>query len=161
MPYQLRVENTSGYAQDCHFCNQQSCRQNCPVPFTESMTVLDFLHKVGVEDNISFYQGKNGKSDFIINLQWHRDFEKPFQRHLSAVQDGKKLQDDDGSGEHDNEEITMDECFAEFRSPEILDEDNKWYCSKCKEHVQATKLLEIYKAPPVMVINLKRFRQGR
>jgi len=33
-----------------------------------------------------------------------------------------------------------------------------WYCSKCKEHVQATKKLEIYRAPPIFVINLKRFK---
>jgi len=36
-------------------------------------------------------------------------------------------------------EITIDDCFDEFSKPEMLDEDNKWYCNKCKEHVQATK----------------------
>lgn len=43
----------------------------------------------------------------------------------------------------------------------MLDEDNKWYCSKCKEHVQATKELEIFKLPPILIINLKRFKQSR
>jgi len=36
------------------------------------------LHKVGVEDNISFYANKGGKSDFILNLVWHKDFDKVF-----------------------------------------------------------------------------------
>ena len=35
----------------------------------------------------------------------------------------------------DKKEITIDDCFDEFKKPEILDEDNMWYCSKCKEHV--------------------------
>jgi hypothetical protein len=26
MPYQLKIENTSGYAQDCHFCGNYQCR---------------------------------------------------------------------------------------------------------------------------------------
>jgi ubiquitin carboxyl-terminal hydrolase 4/11/15 len=33
-----------------------------------------------------------------------------------------------------------------------------WYCWKCKEHVQATKFLQIYKVPPVLIISLKRFK---
>jgi ubiquitin carboxyl-terminal hydrolase 4/11/15 len=35
--------------------------------------------------------------------------------------------------------VCIDDCFQEFRREELLDEFNKWYCSKCKEHVQATK----------------------
>ena len=43
----------------------------------------------------------------------------------------------------------------------MLDENNMWYCNKCKEHVQANKTLEIYRAPPILIINLKRFKQGK
>jgi len=34
------------------------------------MTVLDMLHKVGVEDNSSFYGNRLGKQDFILNVVW-------------------------------------------------------------------------------------------
>ena len=57
--------------------------------------------------------------------------------------------------------VTIDQCFQAYQDPEILDEDNMWYCNKCKEHVQATKKFELYKAPPIMVINLKRFNMGK
>jgi hypothetical protein len=77
-PYHLKVENTSGYSQDCHFCNDYNCRMHCPLAFSSKMTVHDMLHKVGVEDNVSFYNMKAGKRDFILNLCWHRDFEKSF-----------------------------------------------------------------------------------
>ena len=33
------------------------------------------------------------------------------------------------------------DCLEEFERPEQLDEDNKWYCPSCKDHVQATKTL--------------------
>lgn len=42
----------------------------------------------------------------------------------------------------------------------MLDDDNKWYCNKCKDHVRATKQMDLYKAPPILVINLKRFKQS-
>jgi ubiquitin C-terminal hydrolase len=31
--------------------------------------------------------------------------------------------------------ITLGDCLEEFKKPEMLDEDNKWYCPKCKDHV--------------------------
>ena len=57
--------------------------------------------------------------------------------------------------------MTLYDCLKEFEKPEQLDEDNMWYCSTCKEHVQAKKQLELFKAPLVLVINLKRFKHGK
>jgi hypothetical protein len=94
LPYQLRLENTSGYLEDCHFCGNRSCRSNCPCPFTSKMTVLDLLHKVGVEDNISFYEErgmKKGKTDVIIDMIWQSDFEDIFIKQLSSMTAPTKL----------------------------------------------------------------------
>lgn len=44
---------------------------------------------------------------------------------------------------------------------ETLDEDNKWYCNRCKDFVNANKTLEVYTVPKVMIISLKRFKVGR
>ena len=42
-----------------------------------------------------------------------------------------------------------------YQTPEQLDKDNEWYCSKCKEHVQATKKLDIWSLPEVRVLTGK------
>lgn len=73
------------------------------------------LHKVGVEDNTSFYAGKGGKSDFIINLVWHKDFDKVFQRHLSGVDGGKKLEGADEEKETETGNVSIDDCFKAFK----------------------------------------------
>lgn len=44
---------------------------------------------------------------------------------------------------------------------ETLDEDNKWYCNVCKKHVIATKTMEVFRVPPILIITLKRFKIGR
>ena len=56
--------------QDCHFCDNQYCRDSCPLPFSSTMTFADLLKKVDVEDNVSFYNGNRGKSDVILNMTW-------------------------------------------------------------------------------------------
>jgi ubiquitin carboxyl-terminal hydrolase 4/11/15 len=116
------------------------------------------LQKVGVEDNTSYYgtNGPKGNRDFVLNIVWHADFGKPLDRHLSAS--NKCEQKGQSSDSKKNTKITLSDCMDEFKKSEILDEQNMWYCNKCKEHVQAIKKFEIYKAPPIIIINLKRFK---
>ena len=58
--------------------------------------------------------------------------------------------------------ISLGECLDEFGKPEILSENDAWYCPRCKEHRRASKKFELWRAPDILVIHLKRFRfQGR
>jgi ubiquitin carboxyl-terminal hydrolase 4/11/15 len=57
--------------------------------------------------------------------------------------------------------LTLEECFAETSKSEVLSEDNAWYCSRCKELRRATKTLEIWTAPDILVVHLKRFSSHR
>ncbi|KAK1404645.1 Ubiquitin carboxyl-terminal hydrolase 8 [Heracleum sosnowskyi] len=36
-----------------------------------------------------------------------------------------------------------------------------WYCPKCKEHRQASKKLDLWRLPEILVIHLKRFSYNR
>ncbi|BGP25693.1 ubiquitin carboxyl-terminal hydrolase [Rhodotorula toruloides] len=57
--------------------------------------------------------------------------------------------------------ITLADCLTEFTKEERLGEDDMWYCSRCKEFKQATKKVELWKVPDVLVFALKRFSSGR
>lgn len=57
--------------------------------------------------------------------------------------------------------VSLEECFAETSKSEILSEENAWYCNRCKELRRASKTLEIWTLPEVLVIHLKRFGANR
>ncbi|KAL8276325.1 hypothetical protein RQP46_011291 [Phenoliferia psychrophenolica] len=57
--------------------------------------------------------------------------------------------------------ISLVSCLNEFTKEERLGEDDQWYCPDCKKHQQATKKVEIWKVPDVLVFALKRFSAGR
>lgn len=54
-------------------------------------------------------------------------------------------------------ETTLEDCLDAFEKPEVLGENDFWYCSNCKELRQATKQIELWTAPDILTIHLKRF----
>ncbi|KAL8873157.1 MAG: hypothetical protein Q9174_001326 [Haloplaca sp. 1 TL-2023] len=58
--------------------------------------------------------------------------------------------------------VSLNDCLDEFGKKEILSENDAWYCPRCKEHRRASKQFELWTAPDILVIHLKRFSsQGR
>ena len=53
--------------------------------------------------------------------------------------------------------VTLEDCLDEYNKAEILSKDDAWYCPRCKEHRRASKKLELWKVPDILVIHLKRF----
>ncbi|KAI3336403.1 UCH-domain-containing protein [Xylariaceae sp. AK1471] len=53
--------------------------------------------------------------------------------------------------------LTLDECLDEFERDEILSDQDMWYCPRCKEHRRASKKLDLWKTPDILIIHLKRF----
>ncbi len=50
-----------------------------------------------------------------------------------------------------SEPITLHKCLEAFTRQEELGPDEKYYCSSCKTHQLASKKLQIWKLPPILV----------
>ena len=44
-----------------------------------------------------------------------------------------------------------------FTRQEELGDEEKYYCSECKKHQLASKKLQIWRLPPILIVHLKRF----
>jgi ubiquitin carboxyl-terminal hydrolase 4/11/15 len=53
--------------------------------------------------------------------------------------------------------VTLAECLQLFSAEERLTKENQWYCPKCKKWQEASKKLDIWWPPPILIIHLKRF----
>ena len=94
----------------------------------------------------------------FVSFEWKDigDFDKTLfvevVNHVSYTE-GLKRERAMGAGRT----VTLDQCLQTFTRPERLDENNKWYCRRCKEHVCAMKTMELWRLPNVLVVHLKRF----
>lgn len=52
---------------------------------------------------------------------------------------------------------TVSDCIEKYCQMEQLEETEMWYCNQCQKHVRAWKQFHIYRAPPILIIHLKRF----
>ncbi|KAG9160439.1 hypothetical protein Leryth_008823 [Lithospermum erythrorhizon] len=59
------------------------------------------------------------------------------------------------------ESISLDKCLDAFLKEEPLGPEDMWYCPNCKKHQQASKKLDIWRLPEILVIHLKRFSYNR
>ncbi|VDN12339.1 unnamed protein product [Dibothriocephalus latus] len=57
-----------------------------------------------------------------------------------------------------HQKLDLDLCFQLFTTKETFSTQSPWNCKKCKEPRQASKKLEIWRLPEVLIIHLKRFR---
>ena len=52
---------------------------------------------------------------------------------------------------------TLEECLANYIAPITLDENNMWYCEKCKRKSQAEKKMSIWSTSDYLIISYKRY----
>lgn len=55
------------------------------------------------------------------------------------------------------DQISLYECLRLFTSEEQLSSSDAWYCTECKEFREAYKKFDIWSAPKLLVVHLKRF----
>jgi len=53
---------------------------------------------------------------------------------------------------------SIEDCMKIYLQEETLTGMNQWYCSKCKEHRDATKKTDLWILPPILIVHLKRFK---
>ncbi|KAK6147356.1 hypothetical protein DH2020_018268 [Rehmannia glutinosa] len=57
--------------------------------------------------------------------------------------------------------ISLYKCVDAFLKEEPLGPEDMWYCPNCKAHRQASKKLDLWRLPEILVIHLKRFSYTR
>ena len=56
-----------------------------------------------------------------------------------------------------DDEITIEKCLSFFTEEEGLKAENAWFCSQCNELRSASIQIDLWKLPPFLIIQLKRF----
>uniref|UniRef100_A0A8R1HZH3 ubiquitinyl hydrolase 1 n=1 Tax=Caenorhabditis japonica TaxID=281687 RepID=A0A8R1HZH3_CAEJA len=106
--------------------------------------------ETGTYVSINWINQRNGKPYITIGNRTDIDVNVEKSKQMSSNSTGSVSNNCDT-----NPHLTQ--MLGLFSETERLKPEESWYCSTCKEHVEATKRLQLYRLPPVLIIQLKRF----
>lgn len=142
--------------QVCHFASTRSSMDSgaCikePIPWEERQNLPE--RPLVVPGDVLICKWDESLQSFFLddNSQWAH-----FEVFIHPEHDAQRKQ-----AEEKHNELTIDDCLDDFTKEEQLGEDDPWYCPQCKKHQQATKHLQLWKLPDVLVVHLKRFSNSR
>uniref|UniRef100_A0AAR2LWX4 Ubiquitin carboxyl-terminal hydrolase 15 n=1 Tax=Pygocentrus nattereri TaxID=42514 RepID=A0AAR2LWX4_PYGNA len=110
----------------------------------------------------TFQFNNMGKTDLnrsYLSLDWEPEIKKKYFDE-SVAEDFDKHE----SMEYKPQKkafFKLKDCIELFTTKEKLGAEDPWYCPSCKQHQQATKKLDLWSLPPVLVVHLKRFSYSR
>ncbi|XP_046459200.1 ubiquitin carboxyl-terminal hydrolase 32-like isoform X2 [Daphnia pulex] len=145
-PFTLKVVQANGI--HCGLCPWTKFCKGCPLPPTP-----DPLPN-GSETNSPAVEGV---LNYCIAVDW-----EPTALHLRYQTSLEKVFDEDPSVakavHQQTEPVSLEQCLQAFTREEQLSGDEKYYCPKCATHQPATKKLQIWRLPPILIVHLKRFQ---
>ncbi|RPD76448.1 cysteine proteinase [Lentinus tigrinus ALCF2SS1-7] len=103
------------------------------------------------DDPVKSYYFGDDRSQYEY-ARWNH-FEEFVHPELAASRKAASTQKQKG--------LTLQDCLDEFTREEKLGEDDLWYCPRCKKHQQATKGMDLWKVPDILIVHLKRFSNSR
>ncbi|KAF6725350.1 Ubiquitin carboxyl-terminal hydrolase 15 [Oryzias melastigma] len=89
-----------------------------------------------------------------VAIDWDPDMKKRFYNENEAE---KYVKHSSMEVPQQQATVQLQECIELFTTVETLEEENPWYCPVCKKHQLATKKLDLWSLPEVLIIHLKRF----
>jgi len=80
--------------------------------------------------------------------------------YVDDINEGVEVHESASKGTIDpTSNLSLYDCLSLFSSEEQLGVNDAWYCSECKDFRQAYKKFDIWTAPQILVVHLKRFSQ--
>ncbi|XP_044740622.1 ubiquitin carboxyl-terminal hydrolase 32 isoform X2 [Chrysoperla carnea] len=121
------------------FC--RGCHLPCrSIPVSEAFNMLNHSNSTDLRLNVAIDWDQTA-----LHLRYQNSRERAWIEDDTVKQCRKKH----------TEPIDLDHCLSAFTSEERLEE--KYHCSSCKSSQPATKKLQIWRLPPILVVHLKRF----
>jgi ubiquitin carboxyl-terminal hydrolase 4/11/15 len=134
--FSLHIMNDAAYSCGNEQCTNREC-DGCLIPCTE--------------DPVVFPENKT------ITVQWFTADDFVTKESMTVNLDPSV----NTCREKMNRQITLEDCLNTFSEMEQLGPNDPWYCPNCRDLKQAYKKFEIWSAPEILVIHLKRFVYDR
>jgi len=100
------------------------------------------------------------KSMSYVALDWHPKAKELFY-NVKSAEDFAQDESYHSKPSQKKQTVQLEECLELYTTKEKLGKDNEWRCPSCQKDQQATKKIDLWMLPSMLVISLKRFSYNR
>jgi hypothetical protein len=144
----------------CIFCGRRHKLNDdtCDIRSGEFQSGND-LEKGGRQIQLGYLlkQAKKNNQVLVLEAMVNTELEPQTELLQAQFKSGDKLLGKTPS----SHQLSIDSCFRQFSKQELLSGQDQWFCSKCKEHRDIHKRLELFRIPEVLMVQLKRFQSKK
>uniref|UniRef100_A0A3Q3K2S0 Ubiquitin carboxyl-terminal hydrolase n=1 Tax=Monopterus albus TaxID=43700 RepID=A0A3Q3K2S0_MONAL len=130
--------------------NEQPAKRRVCRKRRKSLFTIQAVNSNGMTERV---MGEGGSAQYVA-IDWDPEMKKRFYNENEAE---KYVKDASMEVPQQQTTVQLQECIELFTTVETLEEENPWYCPVCKKHQLATKKLDLWSLPEVLIIHLKRF----
>lgn len=125
----------------CDYCKKKC--SNCPLGDDRNVKLKDIVE-----------MRKNSVGNLQLEIEWNSQ-----AKNLSMLNHFSDDRNQLTEISHNSPTVySLLDCLKRSCNSERLDENNKWYCGKCKNHVRALKTYQMYTLPKYLILHLMRFK---
>ena len=150
-PYRVVMLDGDAHTRSCFRCPMTQHCSGCPLPIDdEALALLSTSdHSRWDRSDVKLTLGLEWDTDTALPL-YNAERETPVD-HSTAEGSTAAMGDEGGQRVH------LSDCFTSFTKEETLSEQDPWFCSNCKDFRCATKKMDLFSLPRLLIIHLKRF----
>lgn len=160
-PFTLKVVQANGI--HCGLCPWTKFCKGCPLPPTpEPLPIGSETNSPAVEGVLNYCIAVDWEPT-ALHLRYQTSLEKVqyrvflkyiLKQNVLTLLEFKVFDEDASVAQavhQQTEPVSLEQCLQAFTREEQLSGDEKYYCPKCATHQPATKKLQIWRLPPILV----------
>jgi hypothetical protein len=155
--YGFRLRITTRDGRRCSLCPWYQCCIGCAIPDDDFPTIVTCGDSISIDWHFAVDVATNGFGTRLNQLEQTLS-PSPFRAKVPAtitITNHPSSNDDARKKGLYGGMVTLEDCLDAFAKEEKIPEA---YCSRCKDFRVQTKRMSLWRLPPIVIIQLKRFQ---
>ena len=154
-PYRIVQLDSDG--RHCLRCPLSTHCTGCQLPIDDETMQLP-SNSSSSYSSYSYSSFDRSEPKLVFGIEWT---ERSSRRYNDAKEAVDTPSTDSSSSSHpasnDEHRVNLTDCIAAFCKEETLSEQDPWYCGQCKDFRCASKKMDLFSLPDILILHLKRF----
>ena len=151
-----RIVQLDSDGRHCLRCPLSSHCTGCALPIDDETMQLPSNSSSSSYSSYSYSSFDRSEPKLVFGIEWTERSARRYNDAKEAV-DTPTTDSSSNLSSNDEHRVNLADCLAAFCKEETLSEQDPWYCSHCKDFRCASKKMDLFSLPDVLILHLKRF----